>query len=111
MDIGVEEKRAHATIYGALVSHLCHQDRLAWSYVPIMIVAQSLILPAAFALRHTAASYLLLLVLLALMFVALGLYQKLGADRDVNLRLMDAITNGVLIDGLKQNAWKSRYGS
>lgn len=111
MAITTEDKRAIATVYAACVTHLCHQDRLAWSFVPIMVLAQSLMLPAAYALRHTALIYVLIVALLVFMFVALGLYNKLCADRDVNLKIMDAMTNEMLVEELKKADWKNPYGS
>jgi len=111
MAISTEDKRAIATVYGACVAHLCHLDRQAWSFVPIMVLAQSLMLPAAYALRKTPLVYVVMAVLIIFMFIALGLYNKLCADRDVNLKLMDAMTNELLVHELKQDEWKNRYGS
>ena len=107
-----EDKRAIATLYGAAIALMCHQDRLAWSFVTTVALAQSLVLSAAFALRHSVAAHTVLIIfLLIFMFVSLGLYRKLCADRDVNKKIMEAMVNSVLTPELKKQEWMNANGA
>jgi hypothetical protein len=87
-----DEGDSASGLYRALMAHVLHQDRLVWDMARLVVVLQGGVLGTSFALCGQALGSHVLLVGALLTGVLLALVYKCEIDRDVNRRLMDALS-------------------
>lgn len=95
------DHRHDSCLYSALMAHYLHQDHLLWSRTQLLIAVQAAVLATGFSQRgHWLAPAIMLFGAL-LTFLIMLLVIKDRADRNVNLPIMDKLSDALLPDGIK----------
>ena len=77
------------SLYGPLMSHFLHQDKLMWDFAKIIIAVQGATFVIGWSLRPFWLGWVAVLLGAAITLVLLSLVKKAEKDRDANLKVLD----------------------
>lgn len=91
-----ERQTPISDLYGPLMAHYLHEDRMVWSGVQFLIAIQTGVLVAGFSQRLSWYAPAIMVFGFLITAVILGFISKSSKDRDLNLHVMDALVENLL---------------